>query len=263
MAAIDSSYSRHPCRFPECGKAFRKPYELRNHRRVHTNERPYRCGVLTCGRTFRWRSGLRYHRKNSVCTTARSPICKLRSATCTSAPLATPFDRHTAIPTQSQPRSPSTQKPALRYLGARSTPTLIDRNTLSSSKVLYSTKSDRAASSPRSLSQLASHPSTIDSKLPMRNRDGTTSIPPAQACQNLEMHSKFLNSSWNRSFEDTRRPNIAPVSSNDPFPSELLSPSHASETMSSSTVALDCGPSGFLVDLEEISPPADPLIEQY
>lgn len=51
-----------------CSKTFVKRYELSNHQRVHTNERPYRCPEKSCSRSFRWRSSVRYHRENGVCS---------------------------------------------------------------------------------------------------------------------------------------------------------------------------------------------------
>lgn len=51
-----------------CSKSFNKRYELNNHSRVHTNERPYQCPEQGCDRTFRWRSSIRYHKSSGVCT---------------------------------------------------------------------------------------------------------------------------------------------------------------------------------------------------
>mmetsp|Transcript_10877 Transcript_10877/g.45243 ORF Transcript_10877/g.45243 Transcript_10877/m.45243 type:complete len:83 (-) Transcript_10877:6555-6803(-) len=49
------SYRRsHTC--VECGKAFGKSSTLRDHIRMHTNEKAYRCRVEGCGRAFKWRS---------------------------------------------------------------------------------------------------------------------------------------------------------------------------------------------------------------
>ncbi len=52
---------------PICGAAFHRLFELKNHNRVHTNERPYQCNN-GCGKAFRWRSCVHYHTKNGVCT---------------------------------------------------------------------------------------------------------------------------------------------------------------------------------------------------
>ncbi|XP_039950353.1 zinc finger protein 107-like isoform X1 [Bactrocera tryoni] len=47
------------CEF--CGKEFRKSYDYIRHRRVHTNERPYNCGL--CERAFSTKSKLHEHMK--------------------------------------------------------------------------------------------------------------------------------------------------------------------------------------------------------
>ena len=46
-----------PC--PDCGKALRGRGNLKAHRRIHTGEKPYKCGV--CHETFRVKSTLRHH----------------------------------------------------------------------------------------------------------------------------------------------------------------------------------------------------------
>ena len=52
---------------PKCRMAFHRKFELKNHNRVHTDERPYVC-EFACGASFRWRSCLHYHRNKEVCT---------------------------------------------------------------------------------------------------------------------------------------------------------------------------------------------------
>ncbi|XP_036215694.2 zinc finger protein ZFP2 isoform X2 [Bactrocera oleae] len=52
-------YAVYICEF--CAKEFRKPYDYIRHRRVHTSERPYNCGL--CERAFSTKSKLHEHIK--------------------------------------------------------------------------------------------------------------------------------------------------------------------------------------------------------
>lgn len=55
---------------PECNKTFKYRYNVRNHRRIHTNERPFAC---ECGERYRWRSSLDYHLKRTGHRAAQNP----------------------------------------------------------------------------------------------------------------------------------------------------------------------------------------------
>eukprot|EP00189_Rhodosorus_marinus_P005750 CAMPEP_0113958356 /NCGR_PEP_ID=MMETSP0011_2-20120614/3361_1 /TAXON_ID=101924 /ORGANISM="Rhodosorus marinus" /LENGTH=185 /DNA_ID=CAMNT_0000969183 /DNA_START=74 /DNA_END=631 /DNA_ORIENTATION=- /assembly_acc=CAM_ASM_000156 len=52
---------RHACQ--ECGKRFKYRYNVREHARVHNNQRPFQCGFDGCEETFKWRSSGRCHMK--------------------------------------------------------------------------------------------------------------------------------------------------------------------------------------------------------
>lgn len=51
----------HKCRV--CGKKFEKSNTMRDHMRIHTNEKAYKCNVEGCGKAFKWRSSLSQHRR--------------------------------------------------------------------------------------------------------------------------------------------------------------------------------------------------------
>eukprot|EP00181_Compsopogon_caeruleus_P005118 CAMPEP_0184690476 /NCGR_PEP_ID=MMETSP0312-20130426/31250_1 /TAXON_ID=31354 /ORGANISM="Compsopogon coeruleus, Strain SAG 36.94" /LENGTH=194 /DNA_ID=CAMNT_0027147975 /DNA_START=316 /DNA_END=900 /DNA_ORIENTATION=+ len=46
---------------PVCDRKFSKSYNMRVHRRIHSDEKPVSCSVPGCGETFRWRSTLKSH----------------------------------------------------------------------------------------------------------------------------------------------------------------------------------------------------------
>lgn len=291
----------HPCVCPECGKSFRKPYELRNHRRVHTNERPYRCTVPACGRTFRWRSGLRYHKKNSVCIGSRSPIKKKTP------PLHVPLshtpdsDRHffvgntlarlnpppaavlpcpeqhlrEPLPHHKYALSPSSScstepgarmdapPPLVTYQPSHSQPLALP---CTFSRPTTSTSSHASPTArPRSLlwqrSPVSSSVGVPVLPVPVRDSHRVMPIDPQ-----IGKSQEFVAApKW-----DTQ-PSMYPVwNRTDGFyhklagvdPSRLLSPLQDSESTSASTVVYECGTNGFLEEFKEICAPSDPLMEQ-
>ncbi|CAG2158700.1 unnamed protein product [Oppiella nova] len=59
-----------------CDKQFKKTY-LREHMKIHDNERPYKC--IVCGKTYRWRTLLRNHKKTHLTDNPFTcPVCGLR-----------------------------------------------------------------------------------------------------------------------------------------------------------------------------------------
>ncbi|KAH8551105.1 hypothetical protein BGW37DRAFT_494836 [Umbelopsis sp. PMI_123] len=51
--------SHYKCDFPDCTATFTRPYNLKSHKRTHTNERPYACPHEGCNKTF-----ARHHDRN-------------------------------------------------------------------------------------------------------------------------------------------------------------------------------------------------------
>lgn len=60
-----SSSSARPknyiCDEPDCGKAYSKPSLLEQHKRSHTNERPFKCSETGCDKSFLRKSHLQAH----------------------------------------------------------------------------------------------------------------------------------------------------------------------------------------------------------
>jgi len=49
-----------------CGKSFASKQNVKEHRFIHTGEKPFHCGVTGCGRFFRQASQLTSHRKSHL-----------------------------------------------------------------------------------------------------------------------------------------------------------------------------------------------------
>lgn len=60
---MGNNEKRHICHLLNCGKKFRRPYELKDHLIRHLNERPYECPFQGCGKRFASKYGLKLHNK--------------------------------------------------------------------------------------------------------------------------------------------------------------------------------------------------------
>jgi hypothetical protein len=56
---LKSQPNTYKCDFPNCTATFTRPYNLKSHKRTHTNERPYACPHDGCNKTF-----ARHHDRN-------------------------------------------------------------------------------------------------------------------------------------------------------------------------------------------------------
>jgi hypothetical protein len=56
---VKPQQSTYKCNFPDCTATFTRPYNLKSHKRTHTNERPYACPHDGCNKTF-----ARHHDRN-------------------------------------------------------------------------------------------------------------------------------------------------------------------------------------------------------
>ncbi len=55
----------HPCTWTDCGKAYSRPFKLREHMRTHTDERPYVCAHNGCDKAYRRPSHLKVHKTSN------------------------------------------------------------------------------------------------------------------------------------------------------------------------------------------------------
>eukprot|EP00171_Calliarthron_tuberculosum_P018064 IDg18064t1 len=135
-------------------------------------------------------------------------------------------------------------------------------------------------SSPFSFSQLSVTGNRTDQSLLSRGSSPAmplSSYPPSQRypdrlklqsaflesqCHSLAIQSKLVTSS-RQSPPQASKLYSESVYTTGSDTRDQLNPRHISDTKMSSSAALDCGPCGFLVDIEGISPPADPLRELY
>ena len=65
---------KHECEF--CKKQFKSAFLLKNHRHVHTGERPFKCSH--CGQAFRRKGTLQNHINRRTCTGAQCHLCTAR-----------------------------------------------------------------------------------------------------------------------------------------------------------------------------------------
>ena len=68
---------RHICHYSGCGKAFVYPYQLQNHLRQHSGEKPFICNWLSCGKRFMSFRVLQQHRHTH--TSEKKYVCKVCS----------------------------------------------------------------------------------------------------------------------------------------------------------------------------------------